>query len=59
MHTDMAQLEKILIGIREEDIRTKRTLNRRFLIIEGLYVNTGGTYFHSVAPPCAHLPAYL
>lgn len=40
-HNDMAQLEKILIAIRDEDIRTKRTLNRRFLVIEGLYVNTG------------------
>lgn len=48
----MAQLEKILIGIREEDIRTKRTLNRRFLIIEGLYVNTGGTLLLSFPSVC-------
>lgn len=37
----MTQLEEILINMKEEDARTKRTLNRRFLVIEGLYVNTG------------------
>jgi len=30
-----------LVAVKREDIRTKRPLNRRFLVIEGLYVNTG------------------
>lgn len=46
--SDMGQLEEILKGIKEEDERTKRPLNRRFLIIEGLYVNTGSACFRRI-----------
>eukprot|EP01100_Stratorugosa_tubuloviscum_P015402 TRINITY_DN884_c0_g3_i1.p1 TRINITY_DN884_c0_g3~~TRINITY_DN884_c0_g3_i1.p1 ORF type:complete len:494 (-),score=218.97 TRINITY_DN884_c0_g3_i1:773-2209(-) len=40
-HNDIDQLSQILEDVKREDKRTKRKLNRRFLIIEGVYQNTG------------------
>lgn len=38
---DMDDLRRILESVREEDRRTGRRLTRRFIIVEGLYRNTG------------------
>jgi serine palmitoyltransferase len=40
-HNDMTDLEKILQKVKKDDQRTGRKLNRRFIIIEGLYPNFG------------------
>jgi len=40
-HNDMAELEKMLEQIRQDDLKTKRKLNRRFVVVEGLYFNHG------------------
>eukprot|EP01102_Stenamoeba_stenopodia_P008819 TRINITY_DN257_c0_g1_i1.p1 TRINITY_DN257_c0_g1~~TRINITY_DN257_c0_g1_i1.p1 ORF type:complete len:492 (+),score=138.96 TRINITY_DN257_c0_g1_i1:164-1639(+) len=40
-HNNVASLEKILEEIRKEDIRTRRKLNRRFVVIEGVYQYSG------------------
>jgi serine palmitoyltransferase len=37
----MDHLEKILEEVRRKDLQTKQKLNRRFIVIEGLYQNTG------------------
>ncbi|GAX13909.1 serine palmitoyltransferase [Fistulifera solaris] len=42
-HNDMADLQKVLAQVQESDIKLGRKLNdqRRFLVVEGLYKNTG------------------
>ncbi|KAJ1988192.1 serine palmitoyltransferase component [Dimargaris cristalligena] len=40
-HNDMEDLERILREIRQEDQETKRTITRRFIVTEGLYINSG------------------
>ncbi|KAJ1969265.1 serine palmitoyltransferase component, partial [Dimargaris verticillata] len=40
-HNDMADLERILKEIQAEDMATKRTVTRRFIVAEGLYINCG------------------
>jgi serine palmitoyltransferase len=42
-HNDMADLEAILQSIADDDVRLKRdvTQQRRFIVVEGLYRNTG------------------
>lgn len=37
----MEDLEKILKQVQQKDKREKRKLNRRFIVIEGLYQNYG------------------
>ncbi|KAK9760773.1 serine palmitoyltransferase component [Basidiobolus ranarum] len=40
-HNDMDDLERVLKSIQEEDIKVKRPLTRRFIVVEGLYLNYG------------------
>jgi len=40
-HNNTEDLERILQQVKKDDKRTKRKLNRRFIIIEGLYPNYG------------------
>jgi serine palmitoyltransferase len=40
-HNDMGDLRRILDSVRAEDQRTQRPLTRRFIVVEGLYRNTG------------------
>jgi len=40
-HNDMEDLERILKKVQSEDRKSKRKLNRRFIVIEGLYHNFG------------------
>lgn len=40
-HNDVADLERLLRKVAEEDRRTKRPLNRRFIVVEGIYAHTG------------------
>jgi len=40
-HNDMEDLERILKGIQDKDRRSRRPLNRRFIVIEGVYLNYG------------------
>lgn len=40
-HNDMADLERILVKVAEEDKRLRRTPQRRFIVVEGLYRNFG------------------
>jgi serine palmitoyltransferase len=41
-HNDMAHLEQVLKGVRENDINKPfKNLNRRFIVVEGLYQNRG------------------
>ncbi|KAJ1977608.1 serine palmitoyltransferase component [Dimargaris xerosporica] len=40
-HNDMADLERILKEVQAEDLATKRTVTRRFIVAEGLYINCG------------------
>lgn len=40
-HNDMGDLERILRQVKQEDHRTKRKINRRWIIIEGVYYNYG------------------
>lgn len=40
-HNDMDDLERILKSIDEDRLRKKKRLTRRFIIVEGLYQNTG------------------
>ncbi|KAJ1926091.1 serine palmitoyltransferase component [Tieghemiomyces parasiticus] len=40
-HNDMADLERVLREVQREDQATKRMVTRRFIVVEGLYVNTG------------------
>lgn len=41
-HNDMADLERVLNGIKAEDKKAGRQpLNRRFIVTEGLYQNFG------------------
>lgn len=41
-HNDMEDLERVLQEVQERDrLRTRRKLNRRFIIVEGVYQNTG------------------
>lgn len=44
-HNDMADLERVLEKIKAEEIKKKKPLTRKFLVVEGLYLNTG-----SIAP---------
>jgi len=40
-HNDIADLTRILEAIKEEDIATGRKVTRRYIVIEGLYLNYG------------------
>lgn len=40
-HNDMADLERVLRQVAEEDRRARRPLTRRFIVVEGIYANTG------------------
>jgi len=40
-HNDIDDLERLLEEVHQEDIKTRRTINRRFVVIEGLYQNSG------------------
>jgi len=40
-HNDVADLERILRSVAAEDARHIRPLNRRFVVVEGIYANTG------------------
>jgi len=40
-HNDMADLERILKSVQDKDKRSRRPLNRRFIVIEGVYLNYG------------------
>jgi len=40
-HNDMADLERVLQKVKQDDQKYKRKLNRRFIVIEGLYPNYG------------------
>lgn len=40
-HNDVADLERVLQKVADEDRRQKRKLNRRFIVVEGIYANTG------------------
>jgi serine palmitoyltransferase len=40
-HNDAQDLERILQKVQEQDKRKKRKLNRRFIVIEGVYPNYG------------------
>jgi serine palmitoyltransferase len=40
-HNDMQDLERVLEQMKEEHLRSKKKLTRRFLVIEGVYQNTG------------------
>jgi serine palmitoyltransferase len=40
-HNDVADLERILKQIANEDRKQSRPLNRRFVVVEGVYANTG------------------
>eukprot|EP01103_Thecamoeba_quadrilineata_P000378 TRINITY_DN10319_c0_g1_i1.p1 TRINITY_DN10319_c0_g1~~TRINITY_DN10319_c0_g1_i1.p1 ORF type:complete len:483 (-),score=109.86 TRINITY_DN10319_c0_g1_i1:169-1617(-) len=40
-HNDMEDLERVLEQVKADHIRSKRKLTRRFLVIEGVYQNTG------------------
>lgn len=40
-HNDMEDLERVLQKVQNDDRRTKRPINRRFIIVEGLYHNYG------------------
>ena len=46
-HNDMADLEAIMQSIADDDIRLKRdvTQQRRFIVVEGVYRNTGDVCF--------------
>jgi serine palmitoyltransferase len=37
----MEDLEKVLKKVQQEDTKTKRKLNRRFIVVEGVYFNFG------------------
>lgn len=40
-HNDMDDLERVLEKIRIEEIKKKKPLTRKFLVVEGLYLNSG------------------
>jgi len=40
-HNDMASLEALLEDVRQEDRRKKKVLNRRFIVVEAIYQNSG------------------
>ena len=40
-HNDVADLERVLAQVADEDRRQRRPLNRRFVVVEGVYANTG------------------
>lgn len=40
-HNDMADLERILKKIEQEERKRKTSLTRKFLVVEGLYLNSG------------------
>ena len=40
-HNDMQDLERVLQDVREKDLVSNRKLNRRFIVVEGLYQNYG------------------
>eukprot|EP00899_Mesostigma_viride_P001408 jgi/Mesvir1/11268/Mv01068-RA.1 len=40
-HNDVADLERVLLQVAAEDKAKKRALNRRFIVIEGIYHNHG------------------
>lgn len=40
-HNNLQDLERVLKKVQQEDIKTKRKLNRRFIVIEGVYYNFG------------------
>lgn len=43
-HNDMKDLESLLEEVRKEDLRKKKALNRRFIVVEAIYqVNFGKT----------------
>ncbi len=37
----MEDLERVLEGIQKDELKKKKSLARKFLVVEGLYVNTG------------------
>jgi len=40
-HNDMKDLERVLEQVKQKDIKTKREIARRFIVIEGVYFNFG------------------
>lgn len=40
-HNDMASLRKILEGVKQQDQKAPKALNRRFIVVEGIYQNSG------------------
>lgn len=40
-HNDMADLERLLNEVKAEDARSRKPLNRRFIVVEGIYANHG------------------
>lgn len=40
-HNDVEDLEAVLKRVAAEDRRLRRPLNRRFILVEGIYANTG------------------
>jgi serine palmitoyltransferase len=40
-HNDMKDLERVLEQVKQKDIKTKREITRRFIVIEGVYFNYG------------------
>ncbi|KAJ3330855.1 serine palmitoyltransferase component [Gonapodya sp. JEL0774] len=40
-HNDMADLERILEKVKRDTARTRKPVTRRFIVVEGLYVNYG------------------
>lgn len=40
-HNDMADLEAVLVKVAAEHARSSKPLNRRYLVVEGIYANTG------------------
>eukprot|EP00250_Pteridium_aquilinum_P020600 c24875_g1_i1 orf=202-2427(+) len=40
-HNDMSSLESLLVEVDKEDHRNRKALNRRFIIVEAIYQNSG------------------
>jgi len=40
-HNDMKDLERILEQVRQKDIKSRREITRRFIVVEGVYFNCG------------------
>jgi serine palmitoyltransferase len=52
-HNDMGHLEQLLKEATAGDARRRTPLNRRFIIVEGIYKNTGGAPRADVRRMCA------